>query len=163
MRSKVTRYRSIRIGYCAPPGTHCPASPRCIFPPYVCPTCTRHLNTRARIPLPLAVSSSFPIMCKLYYFYPKYISPPCAAPRPPGSTGQIAHVHRKSPPGHGQYPSGAAAPLPSTWVFPSFQKSRIFALGVQRLVILYDLRIMQKVGVDEHDFVTAQFLKREKN
>lgn len=62
------------------------------------------------------------------------------APRPPGSTGQIAHVHRKSPPGtvsqpHVALPAAtpkAATPrhptLP-TWVFPFFRKSRISALG----------------------------------
>lgn len=97
-----------------------------LCPPYVCSTCTRHLNTRARLHPPVAVSSSFPIMCKLYYFYPKYISPPCAAPRPPGSTGQIAHVHRKSPPGHGQlaYPSSALSQqLPTFHVgLPFFPK-----------------------------------------
>ena len=50
-------------------------------------TCVRHLNTPPRFS---------PIMCKLYYFYPKYISP--LAPRRRRSTGQTAHVHPRVTP-----------------------------------------------------------------
>ena len=139
-RSKVTRYRSIQTGYCASVGTlssfpHSPPlhPPHCIFAPYVCPTCAHVIWIRARIPG--VVSSSSPIMCKLYYFYPKYISPPCVAPRASRSTGQIAHVHRKSPPGMVSqrtppfYSNIPRSALSFTWVFPFSRKSRIFALS----------------------------------
>lgn len=114
---------------------------RSILPPSILPTlhlhptpstCTRHLNTR----IPGEISPSSPIMCKLYYFYPKYISPPCAAPRPLGSTGQIAHVHRKSPPGTVSQCTPPLRPiasprLPTFYVgLPFFSESHVYSLLV---------------------------------
>lgn len=97
----MTRYRSIpapvaivRRRYTIP---HLSPSPllRRIFAPYALHV---HASSFEYARIPGGASSLSPIMCKLYYFYPKYSSLPPRTPRPPGSTGQIAHVHRKSPP-----------------------------------------------------------------
>lgn len=124
-RSKVTRYRSFRAGYCASVGTLSSSlrSPRrCIFAPYVCPTCTRHLNTRAYSP---AQSRPPPLLCvNCIIFTPNTFRPHAPRHGPPGSTGQIAHVHRKSPPVSQRvplfYPNTPRSALSSTWVFPFF-------------------------------------------
>lgn len=84
-----------------PAGTHCAfRSPSpIIFPPalHLRPQCAAlHVHTsfeyaqhpRRRVSRP----PLSPIMCKLYYFYPKYISPPCAAPRH-GLRGQQVKLH----------------------------------------------------------------------
>lgn len=109
-----------------------PFAPRCIFAPYVCPTCTRHLNTRAYSP---AQSRPPPLLCvNCIIFTPNTFRPHAPRHGPPGSTGQIAHVHRKSPPVSQRiplfYPSTPRSALSSTWVFPFFQKSRIFVLSL---------------------------------
>lgn len=107
-RLKVTRYRSILPRLLCVVGTPSPfahlspsSTPR--SPPRVASslhtrsTCTRHLNIRASP----AHSGPSPLLCvNCIIFTPNTVrSPVRRAPRPPGSTGQIAHVHRKSPPG----------------------------------------------------------------
>lgn len=106
-------------------------APRVASSLHTCSTCTRHLNIRASP----AHSGPSPLLCvNCIIFTPNTVrSPVRRAPRPPGSTGQIAHVHRKSPPGtvsqpHVALPAAtpkAATPrhptLP-TWVFPFFPK-----------------------------------------
>lgn len=130
-----------------------------LCPPYVCPTCTHHLNTRARACISPSRSRPPSLLCvNCIIFTPNTFRP--HAP-PHGLQGQQVKLHMSivsHPPWHGQssYPSSTLS-LPSTWVFPFYRKSRIFALSAQRPVVLYDLRIMQKVGVGDHDFVTAQF------
>lgn len=100
---------------------HCPPSP--IPPPalHLRPIRVPHVHTSfeyARISP--AQSRPPPLLCvNCIIFTPNTFRPHAPRHGPLGSTGQIAHVHRKSPPGHGQpaYPSVLPQHTPQRSIF----------------------------------------------
>jgi len=121
-RSKMTRYRSIRPGYCASVGTlssfpHSPPPPALHLRPIRMP----HVHTSFEyVRVFPAQSRPPPLLCvNCIIFTPNTFRPHASRHGPPGSTGQIAHVHRKSPPGHGQpaYPSVLPQHTPQRSIF----------------------------------------------
>jgi len=118
-------------------------------------TCTRHLNTH----IPGATSSSSPIMCKLYYFYPKYISPPCAARR--SLRGQQVKLHMSVV----SHPTGTVSlspyPPPGTphgSLSSLLSESHVHSHLAQRR----SSRIGQKVGFGNHDYSLSRMNTRER-
>lgn len=109
------------------PLAHPSFAPRVASSFHTCSTCTRHLNIRASP----AHSGPSPLLCvNCIIFTPNTVrSPVCRAPRPPRSTGQIAHVHRKSPPGTVSQPHVAlpAATTLKSATLPYLRRSSLFS------------------------------------
>lgn len=98
-----------------------------------------------------------PLLCvNCIIFTPNTFRPHAPRHGPPGSTGQIAHVHRKSPRAR-----SASVPLRSTPAHPAafyllrgsslFSESHVYSHLAQRSVVLHNSRITQKVGVGNYN------------
>lgn len=98
-----------------------------------------------------------PLLCvNCIIFTPNTFRPHASRHGPPGSTGQIAHVHRKSPPGTVSqrtplfYPSTPRSALSSARESSLFSKSHVYSHLAKRIV-LHNSRITQKVRVGNYN------------